>query len=103
MIFDMCIQNFLFLSDTVIPTVDLGIENTEKGHCAKTIAILKYLSNRYKENESIKFVVIADDDTILRLGKFSENSSNFTMLYVSYFILVFLVCAKFYHVMDSRI
>lgn len=64
-------------TDTSIPTVDLGIKNTEKGHCAKTIGILKYLSNRYKESKNIKFIVIADDDTILRFNILFKISSKF--------------------------
>ena len=39
-------------------------QNTEKGHCLKSHAILKYFE-RYAEKNGWKWLVIADDDTIL--------------------------------------
>ncbi|XP_072380974.1 beta-1,3-glucosyltransferase [Diabrotica undecimpunctata] len=57
-----------FFSDTEdksIPTIDLGVPNSETGHCMKTIAILKYVLEDIKHNDSIKWIVVADDDTIL--------------------------------------
>lgn len=58
-------HKYIPLLDNSIPTVSLGIPNTESGHCGKTIGILKYLHDKLKYDDSIKWVVIADDDTIL--------------------------------------
>lgn len=49
-----------------IPTIDLGVPNTERGHCGKTQAILK----RAVDSEHIssrEWLLIADDDTIINL------------------------------------
>ena len=38
-------SHLIYFSDLVderIPTKDLGVENTKRGHCAKTMAILQY-------------------------------------------------------------
>lgn len=41
--------------------------NTERGHCAKTVAILKYIRKKFKEsNIQPTWIVVVDDDTILR-------------------------------------
>jgi UDP-glucose:O-linked fucose beta-1,3-glucosyltransferase len=53
-------------SDASIPTIDLGVPNTEHGHCGKTIAILKHIALIDQSLQDIKWIVIADDDTILR-------------------------------------
>ncbi|XP_077299892.1 beta-1,3-glucosyltransferase [Arctopsyche grandis] len=65
------LQFFSDKNDTSIPSIDLGIKNTERGHCAKTLGILNYLSNNLKDSE-VKFVVIADDDTILSVSRLCE-------------------------------
>jgi UDP-glucose:O-linked fucose beta-1,3-glucosyltransferase len=53
-------------SDASIPTIDLGVPNTEHGHCGKTIAILKHIALIAPSLQDTKWIVIADDDTILR-------------------------------------
>ena len=62
-------QNTLFasdLSDSNLQTVQLeAIENTERGHCAKTMAIIKHFHQLTQESTHWKWLVIADDDTIL--------------------------------------
>ncbi|BES97133.1 UDP-glucose O-linked fucose beta-1,3-glucosyltransferase [Nesidiocoris tenuis] len=49
-----------------IPTTGVGINNTERGHCAKTMKILKLsllrISNHYRH---VRWVILTDDDTIL--------------------------------------
>lgn len=55
----------IFFKDDSIPTVNLGIPNTEQGHCAKTMAILHHLRSKIKNMPEIKWIVVADDDTIL--------------------------------------
>lgn len=55
------------IPDNSIPTIDLGIPNTERGHCAKTMAILKYIDEEIERNRLyISWVIVVDDDTILR-------------------------------------
>jgi UDP-glucose:O-linked fucose beta-1,3-glucosyltransferase len=53
------------LVDGTIPTVDLGVPNTERGHCGKTMAILHHIKKKLKDQPDIKWIVVADDDTIL--------------------------------------
>ena len=52
----------------VLPEVK---KNTERGHCMKTLAILKYF-NKNKEANRWKWLVIADDDTIMSVQKMLE-------------------------------
>lgn len=69
-------QNPLFLTgknlkqtDATIPTISTNVENTEHGHCAKTIAILQMIWEEIVTNKQlnqIKYVVLTDDDTLLR-------------------------------------
>jgi len=54
--------------DNSIPTVKIDAPNTERGHCAKFMAILK----RAYSNEHIsskKWVIIVDDDTIMNVSR----------------------------------
>lgn len=55
--------------DTKMGVVATGVPNTEMGHCEKTIKILQLLDTELAHNKSlsgIQWVVLADDDTILR-------------------------------------
>ncbi|XP_044754103.1 beta-1,3-glucosyltransferase isoform X2 [Coccinella septempunctata] len=58
--------------DSSIPTVSLGIPNTEGGHCGKTMAIMKYLNDKLENDYSIRWIVITDDDTILSVQRITE-------------------------------
>lgn len=60
------IKFFSDKEDKHIPTVSLGIPNTEYGHCKKTFEILKYVTREIKNVTEVKWIVLADDDTILR-------------------------------------
>nr|KAF6372995.1 beta 3-glucosyltransferase [Pipistrellus kuhlii] len=53
-------------AESSIPTVDLGIPNTDRGHCGKTFAILERFLNH--SQEKIAWLVIVDDDTLIRPG-----------------------------------
>lgn len=58
-----------FFTDTELGIVSTGVPNTEMGHCEKTIKILKLLDTELTHNNSlsgIQYVVLVDDDTILR-------------------------------------
>ncbi|CAM9522916.1 unnamed protein product [Lampetra planeri] len=63
-----------FYSDTLdadIPTVDLGVPNTERGHCAKTFAILERF-NSDSTFERTPWLVIADDDSLLSVPRLQK-------------------------------
>ncbi|KAG7257945.1 hypothetical protein CRUP_026799 [Coryphaenoides rupestris] len=52
-------------ADPSIPTVNLGVPNTERGHCGKTFAILnQFVSGGIPRT---KWLIIVDDDTLIRL------------------------------------
>ncbi|XP_050986065.1 beta 3-glucosyltransferase a isoform X3 [Labeo rohita] len=52
-------------ADPSIPTVDLGVPNTERGHCGKTFAILRrFLSSHVPKTD---WLLIVDDDTLIRM------------------------------------
>ena len=60
----------VYYSETVdpsIPTEDTGVPNTESGHCAKLWAIMKN-SKVNKKASGKKWLIVVDDDTILRLA-----------------------------------
>ncbi|XP_030010995.1 beta-1,3-glucosyltransferase [Sphaeramia orbicularis] len=55
------------VADSSIPTVSLGVPNTERGHCGKTFAILKrFLSNAVPKAD---WLLIVDDDTLISLPR----------------------------------
>uniref|UniRef100_A0A3Q2XUQ6 Beta 3-glucosyltransferase a n=1 Tax=Hippocampus comes TaxID=109280 RepID=A0A3Q2XUQ6_HIPCM len=54
-------------ADGSIPTVDLGVANTERGHCGKTFAILKrFISGDVPDTE---WLLVVDDDTLISLPR----------------------------------
>ncbi|XP_056612403.1 beta 3-glucosyltransferase a isoform X1 [Triplophysa dalaica] len=54
-------------ADPSIPTIDLGVPNTERGHCGKTFAILRrYLSRAVPKTD---WLIIVDDDTLISLPR----------------------------------
>jgi UDP-glucose:O-linked fucose beta-1,3-glucosyltransferase len=60
---------FSDVEDSSIPTVATGVQNTESGHCEKSMRILKMVVDEISRNHTLKnieWVVLADDDTILR-------------------------------------
>ncbi|OPJ81081.1 beta-1,3-glucosyltransferase [Patagioenas fasciata monilis] len=52
-------------ADTAIPTIDLGIPNTDRGHCGKTFAILERFLNH--SSPRTPWLVIVDDDTLISI------------------------------------
>ncbi|XP_031351998.1 beta-1,3-glucosyltransferase [Photinus pyralis] len=66
------IRYFSDVEDEAIPTISLGIPNTEQGHCGKTIAILQYVANEIENRPEIKWIIIADDDTILSVARIQK-------------------------------
>ncbi|XP_046892205.1 beta 3-glucosyltransferase a [Hypomesus transpacificus] len=54
-------------ADPSIPTINLGIPNTERGHCGKTFAILeRFVSDAVPETS---WLLIVDDDTLISLPR----------------------------------
>ncbi|XP_023981592.1 beta-1,3-glucosyltransferase [Physeter macrocephalus] len=61
------IEYYSDYADSSVPTVDLGIPNTERGHCGKTFAILeRFLNHSY---DKIAWLVIVDDDTLISISR----------------------------------
>lgn len=55
------------VTDASIPTISLGVPNTERGHCGKTFAILKrFLSKAVPKAD---WLLIVDDDTLISLPR----------------------------------
>ncbi|KAF7644256.1 hypothetical protein LDENG_00225130 [Lucifuga dentata] len=58
------------VADLSIPTISLGVPNTERGHCGKTFAILKrFLS---KSVPKADWLLIVDDDTLISLPRLRQ-------------------------------
>ncbi|XP_055295645.1 beta-1,3-glucosyltransferase [Sitodiplosis mosellana] len=61
------IRYYSDVADPNIPTISTNIENTEHGHCAKTLVILQRVWEEIianKQLKPIKYVVLSDDDTL---------------------------------------
>ncbi|XP_009072367.1 PREDICTED: beta-1,3-glucosyltransferase-like, partial [Acanthisitta chloris] len=59
------IEYYSDYADISIPTIDLGIPNTDRGHCGKTFAILERFLNR--TSPRTPWLVIVDDDTLISI------------------------------------
>ncbi|MCJ8742448.1 hypothetical protein PDJAM_G00082100 [Pangasius djambal] len=59
------------IADPAIPTTELGIPNTESGHCAKTFAILR----RFVSGEVTQapWLLLVDDDTLISLPRLRRH------------------------------
>lgn len=71
-------ERVIFYSDVdepSIPTVTLGVDNVERGHCAKTMAILKHALPQLTGQR--KWLVISDDDTLLSIPRLLDLLSCF--------------------------
>lgn len=68
-------------ADTSIPSVDIGLSNTERGHCGKTIGIMKKFNDEHPDNEHV-WLGIVDDDTLLSMPRLRRllkcHHNNFT-------------------------
>lgn len=55
--------------DDAIPTISTQIPNEERGHCEKSLKILRLVLDEIARNstlKSVEWIVMADDDTLLR-------------------------------------
>ncbi|XP_051489649.1 beta-1,3-glucosyltransferase isoform X3 [Apus apus] len=59
------IEYYSDYADNSIPTIDLGIPNTDRGHCGKTFAILERFLNY--SSPRTPWLVIVDDDTLISI------------------------------------
>ncbi|XP_045445585.1 beta-1,3-glucosyltransferase [Melitaea cinxia] len=66
------LQFFSDKSDPKLPAVDTGVPNTKTGHCLKTVTILKEALKRVENLPNIKWIFLADDDTILGVQRLCE-------------------------------
>ncbi|KAL6098724.1 b3glct [Pungitius sinensis] len=61
------IEYYSDVADASIPTVNVGVPNTERGHCGKTFAILKrFLSKAVPQTD---WLLVVDDDTLISLPR----------------------------------
>eukprot|EP00095_Tigriopus_kingsejongensis_P006246 snap_masked-scaffold1159_size58420-processed-gene-0.4 protein:Tk06246 transcript:snap_masked-scaffold1159_size58420-processed-gene-0.4-mRNA-1 annotation:"general transcription factor iif subunit 1 isoform x1" len=67
--------NVIYVSEKEDPQFDTlrlpGLRNTERGHCNKTMSIVNYFRAHARER-GWQWLVIADDDTILSVGKLAS-------------------------------
>uniref|UniRef100_A0A8D2DPM3 Beta-1,3-glucosyltransferase n=1 Tax=Sciurus vulgaris TaxID=55149 RepID=A0A8D2DPM3_SCIVU len=61
------IEYYSDYAESSIPTVDLGIPNTDRGHCGKTFAILERFLNH--SHDKIPWLLIVDDDTLISISR----------------------------------
>ncbi|XP_060090701.1 beta-1,3-glucosyltransferase [Heteronotia binoei] len=61
------IEYYSDYTERSIPTVDLEVPNTERGHCGKTFAILKRFLNHHPS--TAPWLVIVDDDTLISISR----------------------------------
>ncbi|XP_037402825.1 beta-1,3-glucosyltransferase isoform X2 [Pygocentrus nattereri] len=55
------------VTDPAIPTIDLGVPNTERGHCGKTFAVMR----RFASGDVTRapWLLLVDDDTLISLPR----------------------------------
>ncbi|KAL1140666.1 hypothetical protein AAG570_000596, partial [Ranatra chinensis] len=71
------IELFSDVENKTIPTTFVGVENTERGHCRKSLKILEIVYKKLKELKSVKWVVLTDDDTIISVPRLQSVLSCF--------------------------
>ncbi|CAG2061585.1 unnamed protein product [Timema podura] len=65
------------VEDSSIPTINVGVANTDHGHCGKTLAILGHVAALSVSLPDVRWVVVADDDTILSVARLQQLLSCF--------------------------
>uniref|UniRef100_A0A6Q2YSC9 Fringe-like glycosyltransferase domain-containing protein n=1 Tax=Esox lucius TaxID=8010 RepID=A0A6Q2YSC9_ESOLU len=77
-------------ADPTIPTIDLGVPNTERGHCGKTFAIMKrYVSEAVPKTS---WLLVVDDDTLIRTEGYSRiQISSYPCVSLSYFLSLYIL------------
>lgn len=73
------IKFFSDIANETIPTTQVGIKNTERGHCLKTMKILTMALEEVTNSlKNVKWVILADDDTILSVKRLQSHLSCYT-------------------------
>ncbi|XP_030750594.1 beta-1,3-glucosyltransferase isoform X1 [Sitophilus oryzae] len=65
------IMYFSDVEDASVPTVSLGVKNTDHGHCEKTMSILKFVEDMLQESQ-FTWLVLVDDDTVLSVSRIAS-------------------------------
>ena len=69
-------SNIMYFSEVTDPaweTIQLdNVQNTERGHCQKTMAIIEYF-HKHASSKGWEWLVIADDDTILSVFRLLDH------------------------------
>ncbi|KAJ8912929.1 hypothetical protein NQ315_017259, partial [Exocentrus adspersus] len=66
------VKYFSDVKDESVPTVELDVPNTPQGHCGKTMAILRHVATEIANDTTIRWIIVADDDTILSISRFQH-------------------------------
>ncbi|XP_032514054.2 beta-1,3-glucosyltransferase isoform X1 [Danaus plexippus] len=66
------LQFFSDKADPSLPAINTGVPNTKTGHCEKTMTILKQAVKIVENLPKVKWIVLADDDTILGIQRLRE-------------------------------
>lgn len=69
------VTNIMFYSDKddpSLPAEAVGVPNTKTGHCLKTVTILQRVVERVRDLPHVKWIFLADDDTILGVQRLCE-------------------------------
>ncbi|XP_053241985.1 beta-1,3-glucosyltransferase isoform X3 [Podarcis raffonei] len=64
------IEYYSDYAESSIPTVDLGVPNTDRGHCGKTFAILERFLKH--STAATPWLVIVDDDTLISISRLQK-------------------------------
>lgn len=65
---------FSDVEDDSVPTVTVGVANVERGHCAKTLAILRHVVSHAL---LARWLLVADDDTLISIPRLLDLLSCF--------------------------
>ncbi|CAJ0588908.1 unnamed protein product [Cylicocyclus nassatus] len=66
------IEFFSDVANESIPTIAVGVPNTKRGHCEKTLVILRRFADISAQSEVVRkplWLFIADDDTLLSVSR----------------------------------
>lgn len=67
--FTIHMRVFSDVRDDSIPTLTTEVPNTERGHCEKSLKMLRMVMDEITRNSTLKnvdWIVMVDDDTLLR-------------------------------------
>lgn len=74
--FTIHLRLFSDTHDDAFSTIPTGVVNTDHGHCEKSLKILRLVLDEIAKNSTLKgieWLILADDDTLLRYVWLSLN------------------------------